>query len=755
MDFLLTTPSVTLPAGTQVETFEINGILGVGGFGITYKAWDHRLERQVAVKEYLPGALAIRGDDSVSVLPRDTEKKDAYDYGLKRFLDEARTLARFNHPNIVRVLQFLEAHGTAYMVMDFEKGQPLAGHLKKLGAPMSEHAIMALARPLLDGLKAVHAEEFLHRDIKPDNIYLRAKGAPVLLDFGAARQAMGEHSGPLTAMVTPGYGPVEQYSSESEQGPWTDLYALGGTLYRCISGQVPVEATKRLADLARGPDPLPPAAEAGKGRYSEMLLAAIDWMLALLPEDRPQSVAEVLPYFTEKMPHEASTELREELLEKTKLRTELREKPQKTRIELLEQAPRAEPRRERKGVRLGWIALGALLIVGTALTITLLQERTSPIDTQVDSKAKLAQQIAPLLSSAREQLDRGNAPGALRSIVSALEVDPTDAEARVLADELLSNARSQVAKARQDAERARAPELAPKALEAARVKEIDGESLSRSGEIENAVQTLWAGAQLFDLAHEQAELELARQRGAKKAQGYLDIAAAIGPAAEKVASAHTRLAREKNAFEEAQRQQAAQEANRVAAVAPRDAITSPPSVEDELARAIATFKRGDYRDALSKLRPLAENHDILEAKYYVGFMYGTGKGVPRDDAEAVKWYRRAAEQGYDPAQNSLGVMYTKGRGVVRDDRAALEWYRRAAEQCNADAQTNIGNMYAQGRGTAQNDFQAYAWYEVAVAAGSEIAKELRDVIGKRLQSVELEHAIKLAQRYAQCKKAED
>ncbi len=647
----MTTPSVALAAGTKMERFEINSILGMGGFGITYKAWDHRLQRQVAVKEYLPGELAIRGEDSVSVLPRDTEKKGAYDYGLKRFLDEARVLARFNHPNIVRVLHFLEAHGTAYMIMDFEQGQPLSGHLRKLGEPMSEHAIMALARPLLDGLKVVHAEKFLHRDIKPPNIYLRAKGAPVLLDFGAARQAMGEHTGPLTAIVTPGYGPLEQYSSEGEQGPWTDLYALGGTLYRCMSGQTPTEATKRIAEFARGPDPLLAAAEVGKGRYSEAFLAAIDWMLALLPEDRPQSVADVLPLFSKEAPNvEATTRLRTELKErslqtKTKLLTKLQEQRQrKTKAKREEQERqreaaaerKAEPKERRapKGARVrmpfGWIALGGLLVIGAGIAITLLRQPTTQIDTddaspaaesggaatvtqakpalkedetvelraEADAKAQLARRGAALLSSAREQLARGDSQGALRSIVSALEVDPTDAEARVLADEFLSNARSQVAKARQDAERARAPELAPTALVAARVKETEGESLSRSGEIENAVQTLWAGAQLFELARQQAELELARQ-GEEQARRQAE-------AERKRKEVEAQLAAAMAAEERDRQEQARQQAKQAAASQTVVAKTQPPppttiakaapatrpDKERELLRSIAGTWRG-------------------------------------------------------------------------------------------------------------------------------------------------------------------
>ncbi len=658
-----------LPAGTQVGTFELKSVLGAGGFGITYKGWDHRLERQVAVKEYLPADLAVRGDDSVSVLPRDPEKRGSYGYGLKRFLDEARTLARFHHPNIVRVLHFLEAHGTAYMVMDFEQGQPLGDHLRKLGAPMSEHAIKDLGRLVLDGLKAVHAENFLHRDIKPQNIILRNDGRPVLLDFGAARQVMGEHTGTLTAIVTPGYGPLEQYSSEGEQGPWTDLYALGGTLYRCMSGQAPTEATKRIAELARGLDPLPAAAEVGKGRYSGAFLAAIDWMLALLPEDRPQSVTDLVPLFSEEAPNvEATTRLRTELKErslqtKTKLLTELQEQRQrKTEAKREEQERQTEAEARRKaelkerrapeGARVrmpfGWIALGGLLVIGAGIAITLLQQPTTQIDTddaspaaesggaatvakakpapkgdetvelraEADAKAQLARRVAALLSPAREQLARGDSQEALGSIISALDVDPANAQARALIDELLVSARNQVAQAWRAAERARVAELAPTTFEAARLKEQEGETLARSGEIEDAVRTLWAGAELFDLARQQAkrQAELERQRQ-REEEAKRQAELAKQRQREEEAKRQAELERQRQRQEEA-RQQAKQEAvgETVVAKVERPTPTKLDS-EKEIRKAISLYEKA-YESldaaAVQRVWPSLSDHQMRQ-----------------------------------------------------------------------------------------------------------------------------------------------
>ncbi|MEW8438535.1 MAG: SUMF1/EgtB/PvdO family nonheme iron enzyme [Candidatus Thiodiazotropha taylori] len=283
-----------LRVGAILNQYEIRGVLGAGGFGLTYQAWDTMLECPVAIKEYMPNELAMRQEGSTNVIPRSSTDEENYQYGLDGFLKEARTLAKFKEPNIVRVSNFLKANGTAYMVMDYEEGEPLSALLEREGT-LDEATLKNLMIPILDGLRAVHREQFLHRDIKPGNIYLRSEGSPVLLDFGAARQALGEHSRSMTGIVTAGYAPFEQYSSRGKQGSWTDLYAIGATMYRAISGHPPVESSERVAAVGEGdPDPLVPATEVGKGRYSEPLLSSIDWMLSLAAKDRPQSVEAVL-----------------------------------------------------------------------------------------------------------------------------------------------------------------------------------------------------------------------------------------------------------------------------------------------------------------------------------------------------------------------------------------------------------------------------------------------------------------------------
>ena len=277
-------PLHALPQGYRLQEYELVRVLGFGGFGMTYLGFDHNLDKAVAIKEYLPSDIAIRTADR-SVAPQASNFRGDFQWGLERFLDEARTLARFDHRHIIKVYRFFEAHGTGYIVMEYAEGETLSAHLERKG-PLQEAELKAILYPLLDGLEVVHGADFLHRDIKPGNIVLRdADDSPVLLDFGAARQAVGAKSRSVTSIVTPGYAPIEQYSSRGHQGPWTDLYALGGVCYRALTGDVPEDATDRMRD-----DPLVPVAQRCAGRASAAFLSAVDWALSVDEGARPQNV---------------------------------------------------------------------------------------------------------------------------------------------------------------------------------------------------------------------------------------------------------------------------------------------------------------------------------------------------------------------------------------------------------------------------------------------------------------------------------
>ncbi len=275
---------VALSAGRMIGRYEVVSVLGQGGFGITYRARDGQLGREVAIKEYLPLALAVR-QDGTTVLPRSTGAAEDFTWGRERFVAEGRTLASLQDaPAIVRVFDFLEANGTAYIVMQLLHGETLESRLKRTG-PLKSAEIDRILWPLLDGLEQVHNAGFLHRDIKPANILLDDAGNPTLIDFGASRAAIAGRSTALTAIFTPGYAAAEQMTS-AKQGPWTDIYGLSATLYHAITGQTPPSAFDRMLD-----DAYEPLGKKALPDFARGLLAGIDAGLAVRASDRPQSIA--------------------------------------------------------------------------------------------------------------------------------------------------------------------------------------------------------------------------------------------------------------------------------------------------------------------------------------------------------------------------------------------------------------------------------------------------------------------------------
>ncbi len=284
-----------LPAGHRLGEYRIERVLGSGGFGITYYAWDIHLDKPVAIKEYFPSDFAVR-TDGATVKPKSTDDQEKYQWGLERVLDEARALAHFKHPHINEVSRFLYDNGTAYIVLEYIEGKTLEQLLQREGR-LDAAPLRRLLEELLSGLEKVHQAGFVHRGIKPDNIMLRENGDAVLLDFGDARQAVGRRSKSITSILTVGYAPIEQYSSKGDDiGPWTDLYTLGMVAYRCISGiggdDLP-EAVERALPAHKDEQSkdLTPAVEVARGRYDASLLKAVDWAIQVHKEQRPQSVA--------------------------------------------------------------------------------------------------------------------------------------------------------------------------------------------------------------------------------------------------------------------------------------------------------------------------------------------------------------------------------------------------------------------------------------------------------------------------------
>ncbi len=289
------TPSVLLsgsenclPVGTRLSEFELTGIIGEGGFGSVYLAFDHSLQRTVAIKEYMPGALAGRNSDK-SVLVRSERHKETFQTGLRSFINEARLLAQFDHPALIKVHRFWEQNNTAYMAMRFYEGQTLKNVIKNHPGMVTEEWLRSMLTPILEALDALYKVNILHRDISPDNIMIQHTGGAVLLDFGAARQIIGDMTQALTVILKPGYAPVEQYADDTsmKQGPWTDIYALSAVLFAAITKKPPPTSVARMIK-----DPIEVLSAQKYPDFSEVFLSAINKGLAVNPEQRPQTIDE-------------------------------------------------------------------------------------------------------------------------------------------------------------------------------------------------------------------------------------------------------------------------------------------------------------------------------------------------------------------------------------------------------------------------------------------------------------------------------
>ena len=412
-------PLNALPQGHRLQEYELVRVLGFGGFGMTYLGFDHNLDKAVAIKEYLPSDIATRTGDN-SVVPQSSQFQDDFEWGLDRFLDEARALARFDHRHIIKVHRFFEAHGTAYIVMEYAEGETLSAFLERKET-LKEAELKAILYPLLDGLEVVHRADFLHRDIKPGNIIIRDEdNSPVLLDFGSARQAIGARSRSVTSIITPGYAPIEQYSSRGDQGPWTDIYALGGVCYRALTGEVPDDATDRMRN-----DPLIPAVERCVGQASAGFLSTIDWALVVDEGDRPQSVGAWRVALEKETPGNMDVD--------PSSTTSVTAPPSKVQDRKRDDAPPAHRPRKRKGKLLAVVVwLFALLLGGVYYyQYGYLPDQRSQAQKAAEAKAahERAARVSVLLSGAAEDMarDRLTSPAganAWEKYQTVLELEP-------------------------------------------------------------------------------------------------------------------------------------------------------------------------------------------------------------------------------------------------------------------------------------------------------------------------------------------
>ncbi|HJS38793.1 MAG TPA: serine/threonine-protein kinase [Burkholderiales bacterium] len=629
-----------LAPGYRLHWYVLEQVLGQGGFGITYLARDTNLDQPVAIKEYLPVEVAGRRSDS-SVRARTEEHDERYRWGLDRFLREARTLARFDHPNIVRVLSVFEFNNTAYMVMRFERGETLAALLERRHA-LPEAELLRVLMPILDGLELVHNAGFIHRDIKPDNILIRDDGTPVLLDFGSARYALGR-SRTVTILVAPGYAPFEQYYSSGEnQGAWTDIYGLGATCYRAIAGRAPLDAiTRSKGILGSTKEVLVPANAVGSGRYSERLLKAIDHALAFAENERPQNIAawrQELPPVTSG----SATPVTPQPAPTT------RTAPPPATVTAPPSVPPPTPTTAERARRawsstrgpLLWGGAGAVAVI-IALAAAQWQKPAPP--PPAAPPAPQGPDTSELLKKFQEQFEQER--------------------------QKLQQERERLQRERKEQEQQARAEEERKRKEAEKQARVEQQQRKKSP----------------------PPPPVARPEPVRPVSAPPPAPVPVAPAP-------------------AVRAEPPSPPPPPVAVVPAPAPKppAPPTTSELLARADGAVAKGAYEDAAAILKPLAEKQNSR-------------------------------------AMVKLGNLHLDGKGVERNDQEALRLFTRAASRGDGEAQFKAGEMYAGGRGAARNDFQAYVYLTAAVQSGVQAAKAPQERVGALLQPAERAQAAKLAE----------
>ncbi len=586
-----------------------------------------------------------------TIRARTDELRDRYRWGLERFIQEARTLARFDHQNIVHVHSVFEFNNTAYMVMRFESGLTLAALLDRRGT-LPEDELLRIILPVLDGLELVHTAGFIHRDIKPDNIHIGSDGAPVLLDFGSARQSLGvAHT--LTILVAPGYAPFEQYYSDSgSQGPWTDIYGLGATCYRAIAGRPPLDAVSRSKGiLGSTQDAMVPATIIGAGRYSGRVLAAIDHALAFSEKDRPQSLAD--------------------------WRAELLGAPAAAFVFPRAELPATPP------------------VVRPGASVDAPADSPATHTTTVDRAPVAAPPAVPpaLQSPARDSSGRRGRAKWIIGSVAAVALGAAGVYVLDLQTQLRE--RDQAKERQAETQRADAQRGEAQRAEALRgAADADRRVANEKAEAETRLRE----QEQVRVAQEKSQVDATRKREADTKAKQVEKRAEPPRTPTVATSAPDRPAAAPGVLPIAMSVPPSQPAplpSTTAAADPTPSKVAPAAAEPQRptpTTPTATFDAADramsegrFADAIGAFKTLGDTGNA-KAQVRLGDLYAEGQGVSRDAAAAEAWYQKAALQGNTEAQMKLGAIYAGGSGAARNNNIAYVWYGTAARLGLAAAQ---------------------------------------------------------------------
>ena len=671
-----------LPAGVLLDgKYRIERVIGAGGFGITYAAHDLGLNTTIALKEYYPSELSVR-ESTMSVRAKSNSERELFERLRQSFVQEARLLWKFRHPSIVRVLSVFEAHGTAYMAMEYEDGRSLKQWMRSLGRRPTQEELDRIFQPLLDALEVLHEASFLHRDVAPDNIIIRGDGSPVLLDFGAARRVVGERSNQMTGLVKQGYSPQEQYTTDGKaQGPWTDIYALGATLYHLVMGVPPPESTARFIE-----DLMTPATEA-EGDWRPGFLEGIDRAIAVRPQDRPQSIAELRPIlFADAEP----------IIRTGRPRTSPNggsrtaagssaEIVTPGAAAALASAGAARPAHGGGMLRVGVVA--ALLAAGAFGVYQYHGNPLAALGPAGDSPrgavpspvAAPQQQIAlpaqPSPSAQPAQTPQASQFPATTPAVTPVSTAPVPVPAQptdrteTISPSAVPSVRDAILPGNPGVAPRREPQVRPEAERREPPQQAEDSARQADEALREAVRLASGAAGAVDHVRARALFETAASAGRAEAMAWLGriYLNGLGTTAD------------------------------------------PAKARDWFERAATAGDVGSMAQ--------------------LGQIYQSGQGAAQDPAKAREWYERAAAAGHTASIHTLGTIFYHGQGTAQDQGRARELFERAAQGGNVQSMLNLAHIYKTGVGLAQPDFaKAREWYERAATAGHSSAMNQLGVI---------------------------
>ncbi len=716
---------IALPKGAMLQgRYVIGQVLGKGGFGVTYLAYDLVNETRIAIKEYMPDGIAYRnagGDTGVSTF--DESKNETFVTGAKKFYDEAQTISRFNgNPNIISVYEFFHENGTVYYTMEFLDGIDLKKYLRQNKGRLSEQDAMIIASAISDALLVVHSTGILHRDISPDNIFICTDGRIKLLDFGAARQVVGEQSKSLSVILKQGFAPAEQYQTKGMQGPWTDIYAFGATLYYITTGLAVPDVMTRFSDPELEFPPDVALSEAFKGILVRCL--------QLQPENRYQSIMELKRDFS--YAYQASQH-----------QTVAPPAP-------APQSPQPSAEANSKGYKIIAAVVGGCAAVFLILVLVMFNTNTD-IQYKLGNSYYEKEDFSSAFNWYEKAANGGYAPA--QYIIAEMYYNGNGVNKN------LKSAFEWFDKAYENGYTDSAFYLGV-CYTYGYGTDIDKDKAIEY--YEDYVKNTSA-VKLYDIYAEIA-LGFIKEDNYSDAVEWLDMAADEGGTGDVLAEAYYKLALECNlkygieddrtieAFDAAVKLEYAGDMSELGEYfydIGYDYYFGQNGKEEnndkafKFARKAAICNNADgqyllgecylngygtsknYDKAFSWLEKSAKQDNIY-AQNSVGYCYEYGYGVEKDYKEAFKWYKKSADQGYALAQCNLGICYQTGRGTEKDYDEAFYWYKEAADQGYARAQCNLGVCYYDGIGVSSDRSEAKKWFKKAAEQGYELAQKILD-----------------------------